>query len=107
MKNKDENQELKTGQQLMTLNAPHPTLNHQPSTLNRPPNSPWSALESVPGLSAIPAVWREKMGEHFESFARAFFQARPETAAFYPCRKCRCPHEVTVYAPDDIVAASP
>ncbi len=64
----------------------------------------WRGLEDVPGVNAVPAVWREKLGAPFEVFRRAFLQPRSEPAQFFPCRRCGCAHEVTVFAPDDIIA---
>jgi len=61
-------------------------------------NSPWRALESLPGLNAVPAVWREKLGEQFDVFARSFFLPRPGPAQYVPCRKCGCSHEVVSFA---------
>ena len=63
---------------------------------------PWSSLES--STSAVPAVWRRRIGAQFEVFRTAFLQSRPEPARFFPCQKCGCAHEVIVHAPEDIVA---
>jgi len=62
----------------------------------------WTALEL--GTGAIPSVWRERAGEQFDTIRSAFLQPRPEPAKSFPCRKCGCAHNVTIYAPDDIIA---
>jgi len=64
----------------------------------------WHALESIPGLNAVPAIWHRRIGAQFDEFRNAFLQSRPETARFFPCQKCGCAHEITVQTPDDIVA---
>jgi len=66
--------------------------------------SPWSALEL--GTSAIPAIWRERIGAdaQFDVFRHSFLQVRPEPATSFPCRRCGCAHRITVHAPNDIVA---
>jgi len=62
----------------------------------------WTALEI--GTGAIPSVWRERAGDQFDTIRSAFLQPRPEPAKSFPCRKCGCAHNVTIYAPDDIIA---
>src|ERR1043165_5335335 len=64
----------------------------------------WHALESIPGLNAVPAIWHRRIGAQFDEFRSAFLQSRPETARVFPCPKCGCAHEITVQTPDDIVA---
>ncbi len=64
----------------------------------------WSSLESLPGLNAIPSIWREKLGGQFDLFRAAFLQTRPVPAQSFPCRRCGCAHDVTIHAPGDIVA---
>src|SRR5437762_10612316 len=62
---------------------------------------PWSSLES--STTALPSVWRRRIGAQFEVFRAAFLQSRPEPARFFPCQKCGCAHEVIVHAPEDLV----
>ena len=57
--------------------------------------TPFSALEQLPGLTTVPAVWRRKLGETFDWF-RPFLRPRPELAAGYPCDLCGCNHEIFV-----------
>ncbi|PYJ05872.1 MAG: hypothetical protein DME25_07630, partial [Verrucomicrobia bacterium] len=56
--------------------------------------SPWPALESLPDLNAVPAVWRRLLGQHFEPFRRTFLQPKPEPARSIPCDHCACAHEI-------------
>src|SRR2546421_7547366 len=65
---------------------------------------PWSAFPSLPGLNAVPSVWRRHLGQQFEGFKRAFLVPRAEFAQSFPCSKCGCSHDVTVHAPNDIIA---
>src|SRR5205823_10056998 len=64
----------------------------------------WHSLESLPGLNAVASSWQRRVGEQFDIFKSAFLQPRPEAAQFFPCAKCGCAHEVTIHAPNDIVA---
>lgn len=67
--------------------------------------SPWGALESVPGQSAVPALWRERLGAHYEAFQAAFLQPAAEPARSYPCpRGCGCRHEIVRHPEGDLVA---
>src|SRR3954469_4313624 len=52
-------------------------------------NSPWPALEEMPGLAAVPAGWRIHMGEHFEPFTILCFDLWPTTVKTIPCAICR------------------
>jgi sigma-70-like protein len=66
----------------------------------------WSALEQVPGLSAVPAVWRARLGEHFDAFKSAFLCSNPD----HPAKSVPCPngcgtwHHVVQHGPKDLVA---
>ena len=56
-------------------------------------HSPWRSLESIPGFSALPAVWRRHLGDDFETFRAAFLQKKPTTVKSFPCpRNCGCAH---------------
>ena len=46
------------------------------------PLTPWTSLETLPALAAVPAVWQELTGDHFDAISLSLLhQAR---AAFYP-----------------------
>lgn len=67
--------------------------------------SPWSALESIPGQTAVAALWRERLGDGYDEFKNAFLQPAPDLAHSYPCpNDCGCWHEVIHHGPDDIAA---
>src|SRR2546423_15176592 len=66
------------------------TSNSQPPSLN----SFWASLELIRSQSAVPAVWRRSLGDHFEGFKRAFLLSAAEPAKYFPCEKCGCAHEV-------------
>jgi hypothetical protein len=62
----------------------------------------WQALEALPGLSAVPRVWRAWLGPHFDAFSNAFLLTKDYPAELYPCpspRRCSCAHRV-VRQPD-------
>jgi hypothetical protein len=71
-----------------------------------PMPSPFSSLERVPGLRAVPVIWRELLGPQFAIFKSAFLQSRPDQPAkSFPCPNgCGTWHQVFQYGPDDIVA---
>ncbi len=55
----------------------------------------WQALEQLPGLSAVPAVWRELGDEDFDLAHPALLRARSSTAKSFPCpRGCGCAHRI-------------
>ena len=54
----------------------------------------WSALEQMPGLNAIPAVWISLMGPVFELLKAPFFRKQLEPARACFCEQCYCAHEV-------------
>ena len=66
----------------------------------------WRALETIPGLAAVPAEWRSLLGaEH--AATKAFFRPNGKLADSYPCPRpggCGCTHAVIVHSSDDIVA---
>ena len=66
------------------------TNNNQPS-----PPSPWSCLETLPGLIALPRVWRARLGEMFEPVKALILQESPNAAQLVPCpRGCGLDHEI-------------
>src|SRR6266567_7448632 len=74
-----------------------------PSTLNSPaPNrsTPWPALERLPSLHAIASVWRNLLGDHFETFHAAFLQKLLDPVKGVFCEQCYCTHEVIIYGPE-------
>jgi hypothetical protein len=54
---------------------------------------------------AVPAIWRERLGDGFAPFHRAFLQARSEPAHRFPCRKCGCAHWIIHDGGQKIIAA--
>jgi hypothetical protein len=58
----------------------------------------WTALEKVPGGTALPTIWRRQLKAFgdFEVFSRLFLRPRDEApAAFVPCPwNCGCSHKV-------------
>jgi hypothetical protein len=65
------------------------------SLLPSPPTTPWPALEAIAGPCAVLAIWREYLGDTFDTFAPAFLQAIPEIVISFPCpRECGCWHLV-------------
>jgi hypothetical protein len=81
---------------------------HSPSTMNSRPaiNSPWSCLEPIPGLIALPCVWRARLGEMFERVRALILQANATPAELLPCpRGCSLAHDI-VCRPDGSLAAT-
>ena len=70
------------------------------------PKGFWSALEAVPGLSAVDAEWRMLFGDEY-ALAKLFLRPSGTLASSHPCaerRPCECAHAVVEHGPDDIVA---
>ena len=70
------------------------------------PKGFWSALETVPGLSAVDAEWRSRFGDEYKS-AKSFLRPSGKLASSHPCTArpgCGCAHDVVEHGPDDIVA---
>ena len=60
-----------------------------------PPIGPWAALESIPGLSALPDVWQAMLGKQFPAFKILCLQDSPRLALSVPCpRRCGCYHTI-------------
>ena len=72
--------------------------------MTTPSQQIWSSLERNSALRAIPSVWREFMGGHFETFQAAFFQKLPEPAHDFFCERCYCTHEVIHQTPEILAA---
>lgn len=47
--------------------------------------TPWPALETIPGLIALPISWRNKIGEHFENFSALCLRPSQWLPRSYPC----------------------
>lgn len=63
------------------------------------------ALESVPGLRALPVVWKSFLGDAFLPFKTAFLvHQSPSRVRSFPCSKCGCDHRIVRHAVDSIVA---
>jgi hypothetical protein len=78
-----------------------------PSTIRSKPtiNSPWPFLETLPGLIALPGVWRTGLGEMFEPVKTLILRASPNPAQLLPCpRGCGLAHDI-VCRPDGSLAA--
>ena len=70
------------------------------------PTSPWSCLETLPGLVALPRVWRVRLGEMFERVKALILQDHPNPAQLLPCpRGCGLAHEI-VCRPDGSLVAT-
>jgi hypothetical protein len=79
-----------------------------PSTINSRPtiNSPWSCLETLPGLIALPRVWRARLEEMFERVKALILQANATPAQLLPCPPgCGLAHEI-VCRPDGSLVAT-
>ena len=74
-------------------------------TLEKSPRlSPWAALESIPGQTAIAALWRARLGECYDEFKASFLQQTAQLAPYYPCPlDCGCWHEVIHHGSDDLI----
>ncbi|HWX23120.1 MAG TPA: hypothetical protein VN578_24725 [Candidatus Binatia bacterium] len=61
------------------------------------PSPFWKTLEDLPGLSAVPAIWRARLAGDFAPYAAAFLQPKTNTVDSFPCpRQCGCWHEVPI-----------
>src|ERR1035438_1180097 len=70
-------------------------------------NSPWSCLETLPGLIALPCVWRARLGEKFEHMKALILQANANPAQLLPCpRGCGLAHDI-VSGPGGSLAGPP
>jgi hypothetical protein len=68
-------------------------------------SNPWPALERIPNLAAVPRVWRQHLGDDFDSFSSAFLQRSAHAVRFYPCpRGCGCAHEIIRFSDTDVLA---
>ena len=79
-----------------------------PSTIHYQPSakSPWSCLEPIPGLIALPCVWRARLGEMFERMQALILQANATPAQLLPCpRGCGLAHDI-VCRPDGSFVAT-
>ena len=68
-------------------------------------NCPWSCLEALPGLIALPRVWRARLGETFERVKALILQANATPAQLLPCpRGCGLAHEIFCRPDGSLVA---
>ena len=69
-------------------------------SMESPPgaNRFWLCLESVPGGSAFPTIWRQHLGADFLGFKSLFLKSQPgEPADSVPCPwNCGCLHKVVL-----------
>lgn len=56
----------------------------------------WLCLESIPGGSAFPTIWKQHLGSDFLAFKSLFLKSQPgEPADSVPCPwNCGCLHKV-------------
>ena len=79
-----------------------------PSTINSQPatNSPWSCLETLPGLIALPRVWHARLDGMFERVKALILHDNPTLAQLLPClRGCGLAHDI-VCRPDGSFVAT-
>jgi len=84
------------------------TINNQQSTIGYQltANSPWSCLEALPGLIALPRVWHARLGEMFERVKALILHDNPTLAQLFPCpRGCGLAHDI-VCRPDGSLVAT-
>jgi lambda repressor-like predicted transcriptional regulator len=65
----------------------------------------WRALEGIPGLLAVPEVWRQECGEDFD-YARPYLQPTDRIGGRYPCPNSfsGCPRRIIDYDEDEFAA---
>ncbi len=65
----------------------------------------WRALERIPGLLAVPEVWRQECGEDFD-YARPYLQPTDRIGGRYPCPNSfsGCPRRIIDYGEDEFAA---
>jgi hypothetical protein len=93
------------------------TPNSQPTTLppsasgyggqgNHQLSTEWSVLETIPGLIALPGVWRQRFGAAFEPMKDLILQENPSLAQLLPCpRGCGLAHDI-ICRPDGSLVAT-
>ena len=65
----------------------------------------WSALECLPGLSALPHVWKKFLGVHFRAFQILCLQFGTEIPSHVPCpNECGCDHFIVRRQHDSLSA---
>lgn len=68
-------------------------------------SSVWHCLENIRGLMAASSIWRNQLGNDFDSFKAAFLRTRPQPAKSFPCpNECGCAHEVVENKDGSLVA---
>ena len=65
----------------------------------------WRALEGIPGLLAVPEVWRQECGEYFD-YARPYLQPTDRIGGRYPCPNSfsGCPRRIIDYDENEFAA---
>lgn len=63
----------------------------------------WRALEAIPELVAVPAVWRKWAGPDFAAACAGFLRPTGRLAQSYPC-DCGCSHHIIRHSAEHIVA---
>lgn len=70
----------------------------------RQKSTPWSALESICGQTAVADTWRKHLGSSFNPFKSAFLHPLSEPASSVPCPcGCGCSHEVVRHNSGELV----
>lgn len=73
-------------------------------SLHQKLESPWHALERIPGQAAVRAVWQRHFRQSAEHLLAACFEPAPEKAEFIPCESCGCAHRVIPGDSEGLVA---
>lgn len=63
----------------------------------------WRGLEVIPGMVAVPAVWRQWTGPDFVAACEGFLRPTCRPAQSYPC-ECGCSHRIVRHSAERIVA---
>lgn len=71
----------------------------------RRPLNLWRAFDRIPGLLAVPAVWRHEAGEDYE-LVHPHLQPTEMVGALYPCPHSfgECPRKIVDYGDDEFAA---
>jgi hypothetical protein len=76
------------------------------STLNPQFSTEWSVLETIPGLIALPGVWRQGFGAAFGPMKDLILHESPHLAQLLPCpRGCGLAHDI-ICRPDGSLVAT-
>jgi len=68
--------------------------------------NPWQVIESIPGLVAVEAEWKNRFNKNFNLF-QSLLRPNGEQALSFPCLRsngCGCYHTIVKHSSTDIVA---